>query len=138
MTPTSTSIFRTEFDDLDLRARGKVRDIYDLGEHLLFVATDRLSAFDYVLPDPIPDKGKVLNQVSLFWFERFEQFRSVGEPGQQGRIQQSKQAADTVPVVICGDLHQGVLQAEPQGFIRLGIGRNLFAVIGQWFGRLLP
>ena len=46
-------------------ARGKVRDIYDLGEHLLIVATDRLSAFDVVLPDPIPDKGKVLTQISL-------------------------------------------------------------------------
>ena len=64
-----TALFQTELEGLELRARGKVRDIYDLGEHLLFVATDRLSAFDYVLPDPIPDKGKVLNQVSLFWFD---------------------------------------------------------------------
>jgi len=54
-----------------LKARGKVRDIYDLGDRLLLVATDRLSAFDYVLPNPIPDKGKVLNQISSFWFERF-------------------------------------------------------------------
>ena len=56
---------------MTLKARGKVRDVYDLGERLLLVATDRLSAFDYVLPDPIPDKGKVLNQISSFWFERF-------------------------------------------------------------------
>ncbi len=49
-------------------ARGKVRDIYDLGDKLLIVATDRLSAFDVVLPTPIPDKGRVLTQLSLFWF----------------------------------------------------------------------
>jgi phosphoribosylaminoimidazole-succinocarboxamide synthase len=53
-------------------ARGKVRDIFEVGEHLLIVATDRLSAFDVVLPDPIPDKGKVLTQLSRFWFERFQ------------------------------------------------------------------
>jgi len=51
--------------------KGKVRDIFEVGEHLLIVATDRLSAFDVVLPDPIPDKGRVLTQLSRFWFERF-------------------------------------------------------------------
>src|SRR3989338_7640759 len=52
--------------------RGKVRDIYAVGDdRLLIVTTDRLSAFDVVLPTPIPDKGKVLNQISLFWFEKF-------------------------------------------------------------------
>jgi phosphoribosylaminoimidazole-succinocarboxamide synthase len=50
---------------------GKVREVFDLGETLLFVATDRLSAFDVILADPIPDKGAVLNQLSAFWFERF-------------------------------------------------------------------
>ncbi|HEY1581546.1 MAG TPA: phosphoribosylaminoimidazolesuccinocarboxamide synthase [Chthoniobacterales bacterium] len=49
---------------------GKVREIFDLGQTLLFVATDRLSAFDVILPDPIPDKGAVLNQISAFWFEK--------------------------------------------------------------------
>jgi len=48
---------------------GKVREVFDLGDTLLFVATDRLSAFDCILPDPIPDKGKVLTQISLFWFD---------------------------------------------------------------------
>jgi phosphoribosylaminoimidazole-succinocarboxamide synthase len=51
---------------------GKVREVYDLGETLLFVATDRLSAFDVILPDPIPHKGAVLNQLSAFWFKRFD------------------------------------------------------------------
>jgi len=52
-------------------AQGKVRDIFEVGEYLLIVCSDRLSAFDVVLPDPIPDKGKVLTQISKFWFERF-------------------------------------------------------------------
>ena len=67
----SITVFETELPGVPLKARGKVRDIYDLGDRLLLVATDRLSAFDYVLPNPIPDKGKVLNQISTFWFERF-------------------------------------------------------------------
>ena len=63
--------------DLDLPGipklrSGKVREVFDLGETLLFVATDRLSAFDVILPDPIPDKGAVLNQISAFWFRRFD------------------------------------------------------------------
>jgi phosphoribosylaminoimidazole-succinocarboxamide synthase len=59
----------TNFPSLNLIQRGKVRDMYDLGDAYLMVATDRMSAFDVVLPDPIPDKGIVLTQVSLFWFE---------------------------------------------------------------------
>lgn len=51
--------------------QGKVRDIYDLGDTLLFVASDRISAFDYILPDPIPHKGEVLTRISAFWFEKF-------------------------------------------------------------------
>src|SRR5271155_2858159 len=63
-------ISQTDFPALKLLGRGKVRDIYDLGDRLLIVATDRLSAFDVVLPTPIPDKGRVLTQLSLFWFNR--------------------------------------------------------------------
>ena len=59
----------TQFAGITPVARGKVRDIYDLGDTLLIVATDRLSAFDVILPTPIPDKGKVLTQLSLFWFD---------------------------------------------------------------------
>jgi len=68
----SAVISQTDFAGLNLRARGKVRDIYELGDQLLIVATDRLSAFDVVLPTPIPDKGRVLTQLSLFWFEKLE------------------------------------------------------------------
>jgi phosphoribosylaminoimidazole-succinocarboxamide synthase len=64
----SAVVSQTDFPKLRLRGRGKVRDIYDLGDRLLIVATDRLSAFDVVLPTPIPDKGRVLTQLSLFWF----------------------------------------------------------------------
>ena len=62
-------VSQTDFQDLNLVKRGKVRDIYDLGDHLLMVATDRISAFDVVMPDPIPDKGIILTQISLYWFE---------------------------------------------------------------------
>ncbi len=64
-----TAIVETHFKDLSLKQRGKVRDIYDMGDSLLMVATDRISAFDVVMPDPVPDKGKVLTQISLFWFD---------------------------------------------------------------------
>ena len=62
------TIRETNFAGIAPAARGKVRDIYDLGDRLLIVATDRLSAFDVVMPTPIPDKGRVLTQLSLFWF----------------------------------------------------------------------
>jgi phosphoribosylaminoimidazole-succinocarboxamide synthase len=55
---------------------GKVREVFDLGETLLFVATDRISAFDVILPDPIPYKGAVLNQISAFWFKRFDDIQN--------------------------------------------------------------
>ncbi|MFO8240110.1 MAG: phosphoribosylaminoimidazolesuccinocarboxamide synthase [Dissulfuribacterales bacterium] len=66
------SLFKTDFTGLHLLHRGKVRDIYKVGECLLIVATDRLSAFDVVLPTPIPDKGRILTQMSLFWFEKLK------------------------------------------------------------------
>lgn len=62
------TVYQTKLNELSIIKQGKVRDIYDLGDCLLMVATDRLSAFDVVLPDPIPDKGKVLTQLSIFWF----------------------------------------------------------------------
>jgi len=70
---SDTVLLETCLGDLPLR-RGKVRDIYDLGERLLMVSTDRISAFDWILPTGIPDKGRVLTQISAFWFEL------LGEP----------------------------------------------------------
>jgi phosphoribosylaminoimidazole-succinocarboxamide synthase len=69
----ATAVLQSSLPGLPVR-RGKVRDIYDLGEQLLLVSTDRISAFDWVLPTAIPDKGRVLTQLSAFWFDR------LGEP----------------------------------------------------------
>jgi len=71
MSPTTLNrvLLQTDFPDLTLYARGKVRDLYSVDGQLLFVATDRISAFDYVLGTGIPEKGRVLTQLSLFWFD---------------------------------------------------------------------
>ena len=70
MTTPNNILLQTDFPDLEMYASGKVRDIYRAdNEHLLFVATDRISAFDYVLASGIPEKGRVLTQLSLFWFD---------------------------------------------------------------------
>src|SRR5437660_5514118 len=76
MTPNllDNVLLQTEINELELYASGKVRDLYRVdNEHLLFVATDRISAFDYVLASGIPDKGRVLTQLSLFWFDFLQQ-----------------------------------------------------------------
>ena len=65
-----------ELPDIKKLRSGKVREVFDLGETLLFVATDRISAFDVILLDPIPCKGAVLNQISAFWFKRFDDIRN--------------------------------------------------------------
>lgn len=65
-------VLKTEMPDVGIPRRGKVRDIYDLGEHLLLIASDRISAFDVVLPNGIPGKGRVLTQISIFWFRQME------------------------------------------------------------------
>ena len=68
--PLVSPLLQTSLSDRRPDRQGKVRDLYDLGDHLLIVATDRISAFDYVLGSGIPDKGKVLTQISSFWFDR--------------------------------------------------------------------
>ncbi len=64
-----TTVFETRISDLDLFKRGKVRDIYDLGDNLLLVATDRISAYDVIMGQSVPEKGKMLTRISLFWFD---------------------------------------------------------------------
>lgn len=79
-------VSETDFSELRLLKRGKVRDVYELGDYLLMVATDRISAFDVVMPDPVPDKGIILTQISLFWFEIMQpliQNHVVGSDAQQ-------------------------------------------------------
>ncbi len=70
---SSSVVLETDLQGLTLQRRGKVRDVYDLGDALLIVASDRISAFDYVLGSGIPDKGKVLTQLSAFWFDRMRE-----------------------------------------------------------------
>src|SRR5947209_10178737 len=67
---TNNVVLETSVPVLKLLARGKVRDIYEDGDRLLFIATDRISAFDYILATGIPDKGRVLTQMTLFWLDR--------------------------------------------------------------------
>jgi phosphoribosylaminoimidazole-succinocarboxamide synthase len=67
---STAPLLQTNLEGLTLHRRGKVRDVYEIGDQLLVIATDRISAFDYVLGSGIPDKGKVLTQLSGFWFER--------------------------------------------------------------------
>jgi len=67
--PLDAPLLTTQLNGLSPQARGKVRDIFDFGDTLLLVATDRISAFDYILPTGIPDKGRVLTQLSIFWFD---------------------------------------------------------------------
>ena len=64
------TIFKTDFTSLKLKASGKVRDIYDLDDYYLFVATDRISAFDVIMNQPVPNKGKILSNISVFWFNK--------------------------------------------------------------------
>ncbi|MFC1824098.1 phosphoribosylaminoimidazolesuccinocarboxamide synthase [Thermodesulfobacteriota bacterium] len=66
------ALLKTDFEGLKLIRRGKVRDIYDIDEKLLIVASDRISAFDVVMDDPIPDKGKILTHISTFWFQHLQ------------------------------------------------------------------
>ncbi len=68
----SDIIKKTDFDDITLLKRGKVRDVYEIDEYLVIVASDRISAFDVVMDDPIPDKGRILTNISLFWFNQLE------------------------------------------------------------------
>ncbi len=70
MSSSSLAVLETDLPGIIRQRRGKVRDMYDLGEHLLMVTTDRISAFDFVLGSAIPDKGKVLTQLSAFWFDQ--------------------------------------------------------------------
>src|ERR1700741_1764596 len=72
-TPPQSSI---ELPGIKKLRSGKVREVFDLGDTLLFVVTDRISAFDVILPDPIPHKGAVLNQISAFWFNRFDKIKN--------------------------------------------------------------
>src|SRR6478752_3746670 len=79
---------------------GKVREVFDLGETLLFVVTDRISAFDVILPDPIPYKGAVLNQISAYWFNRFDDIRKELQPFREQLAGRSMIVKKTKPLPV--------------------------------------
>jgi len=68
----NNALIKTEFEGFKLFSRGKVRDVYEVGDNLLIVATDRISAFDVIMPDPVPEKGKLLTRMSAFWFSEMK------------------------------------------------------------------
>jgi len=68
----NNALIKTEFEGLKLFSRGKVRDVYEVGNNLLIVATDRISAFDVIMTDPVPEKGKILTRMSAFWFSEMK------------------------------------------------------------------
>jgi phosphoribosylaminoimidazole-succinocarboxamide synthase len=68
----NNTLIKTDLEGLTLFSRGKVRDVYEVGNNLLIVATDRISAFDVIMTDPVPDKGKILTQMSAFWFNEMK------------------------------------------------------------------
>ena len=104
---SSRPLLETRIPELTLWRRGKVRDVYDLGDRLLLVATDRISAFDVVLPTPIPGKGAVLTQLSLFWFERLRDL--VANHVVASRVAEYGRGLET---------HRDQLNAEPRDFFK--------------------
>jgi len=118
-------VTKASLSDLPVR-RGKVRDIYDLGDTLLLVSTDRISAFDWVLPTGIPDKGRVLTQLSRFWFEFFKDVPNhmiscdvddfdlpagVDRPALEGRsILWRKTMVGRIECVVRGNLSVGAIE----------------------------
>src|SRR3954463_734364 len=137
----ASPILQTTLADRRPNRQGKVRDIYDFGDRLLIVATDRISAFDYVLGSGIPDKGKVLNHISCFWFERLQ-------PIVANHLLSTAAAAFPGDARRAADLLQGrsmlVTRTEPlpiecvaRGYLS-GSGWKDYAATGELCGIRLP
>ncbi|RKY88085.1 phosphoribosylaminoimidazolesuccinocarboxamide synthase [candidate division KSB1 bacterium] len=99
-------VMQTDLPGVKLLKRGKVRDIYDLGDQLLIVASDRISAFDVVMPNGIPDKGKILTQLSRFWFEQtadiiLNHFISTGMEDFPANIQPYREQLEGRSMLVC-------------------------------------
>ena len=135
------ALVRTDFRDLPLRSRGKVRDVYDLGEHLLFVATDRISAFDWVLPSGIPDKGQVLTQLSRFWFEALGDLVPThltgAEPDRDARVPARYRAALAGRAMIVRKAHVFPVECVARGYLA-GSGWKDYQRTGSVCGIALP
>lgn len=135
------ALYQSELTSLNLRARGKVRDIYDIdSELMLIVTTDRLSAFDVVLPDPIPGKGRVLTAISNFWFEKLKHIipnHLVHMPLEQ--ILPDKQEREQVEgrAIIVKKLKPLPVEAIVRGYL-IGSGWKDYQKTGKVCGISLP
>ncbi len=141
MSSESTALFESRLPGLELLNRGKVRDIYRVDDaHMLIVATDRLSAFDVVLPDPIPGKGEVLNQLSDFWFERLR----GRVPTHQSDLELGSVLDDAAAIEALGDRARIVRRLRPlpveaivRGYL-IGSGWKDYQASGAVCGIALP
>src|SRR5580692_1981479 len=137
----SATLFESQLRSLKKIHQGKVRDIYDVdAEHLLIVATDRLSAFDVVLPDPIPFKGQVLTQISLFWFAKTAHITAnhlsglrvediISDPGERAQL--------AGRAMVVKKLSALPLEAVVRGYL-IGSGYKDYKLHGSVCGIALP
>ena len=150
--PLTTTLIEAELPTLPLRHRGKVRDVFDVpdamlpadergnGDHLLIVATDRLSAFDVVLPDPIPGKGEMLCQISNFWFEKTAHLMPnhlTGIPVEAVLPEGVDPAAYTQRSVVTRRLKPVPVEAIARGYV-IGSGWKDYQRTGRVSGIRLP
>lgn len=138
---TQSALFESSIPDLDLIARGKVRDIYAIDDqHLLIVTTDRLSAYDVVLPDPIPGKGAVLTQISNFWFRMMEDLvpNHLSEQPLDSVITDATMLKELAPhSVIVKRLQPLPIEAVMRGYL-IGSGWRDYLETGKVCGMRLP
>ncbi len=121
-------VMTTAFAGLGPRHQGKVRDIYDLGDTLLLVATDRMSAFDVVMNEPIPDKGRILTQLSAFWFKHLADLTPNHLISLE--VKDFPPACQPFREILQGPYHAGAQVPAPAGgvycpglFVRVRLGR---------------
>jgi len=142
MTHSAPAVFETQIDDLELIHRGKVRDLYRIDdERMLIVTTDRVSAFDVILPTPIPDKGRVLTEISRFWFEKSRDLvpNHLCEDQDLGRIvpDDAQRAQLEGRSVIVRNLKALPIEAVVRGYL-IGSGYKDYQATGAVCGITLP
>jgi phosphoribosylaminoimidazole-succinocarboxamide synthase len=139
--PSVNPIFETALKGLDLIHRGKVRDVYALDDtHMLIVTTDRLSAFDVVMPNPIPEKGRVLTQISNFWFERTSHIvrnHLTGRSVEEFVIDPQDRALLAGRAIVVQRLHALPVEAVVRGYV-IGGGWKDYQATGAICGIQLP
>ena len=134
------ALFQSDISSLPLIARGKVRDIYAVdADHLLIVTTDRLSAFDVILPDPIPGKGKVLTQVANFWFERLGHIlpNQLSGIAPEDVVQANERSQVSGRALVVKRLQPLPIEAVVRGFL-IGSGWKDYQTTGTVCGIELP